>query len=1064
MYNEIQFKANSGQVNIDQAEGIVECFVAGIGNKDSVGDIVLSGAFSKSLMRRKPRVVWGHNWNDPIGKVLEIYEVPPSDPRLPAKMKMAGIGGLFAKVQFNLNSEKGREAFANVAFFGVEQEWSIGYKTLDAIFDNTRQANLLREVELYEVSPVLHGANQLTGTISVKSDEEKMHMMGGMGMPSTIVIARPEDEGPQEPRDPFAMGIAQPLSDDRRAGLQQELVSRTGGPIHVLKATESSVVFMKPGRGLFRLSYYFDGEQFMFGKPEPMGQKPVTVVPSVGPKPNLSGPTAIPGISGKPNIPSPAMQYASPPPTGDASLVFGTVRPKGTEKSLEDEIDMLLEKIDSDEKMSIKSDAIEKLNSVVRTLQEIIGVETTEKSELLIECAPEHAFEAKQLLDPVFEYHQVETLVTENGILITSDIDLDAYQAIETATKSLFGRIGRRIGPGGPKKGRRATRALTQIDGVLDPKKRRDVDGDGMIFDGTWREMPAPAKPAMASGLQSRRANTVPTAEPKLNVRLTRTQASKMLDGIKKLSGSESEGPLKNLLDEIERRKYIGDPNISPSMLDSALEEISKRKSNGEAVDKFLEDALNEMKTTGAFGQNNARSRAGRPTGAAAPKKEGQQNFAGYSFEKVKPEGWDLMSLEDKENWLATSSSTANLATRDRDRLLAQVYEEMDRRDRRTQSRQRAAGRAASAPAAAAAPKPEAKPKAKPEPKASPQSDDDLTIDQALLRKNYASLTDDEKEEVDAYEAGVIGKLTERLRATNAKLNETGKNDVAELVDGTLSEIDNALGDGATEEAINDAQDAIAKLLKELNTSYGPKPKKPKAGEEGQEVKPDKISSAAGRFRSYFTTVNEALDKMLARRASSADRGDEGELDLSERAVSARVRGFDETDIPNRFENSLKFARSYQDARSRRKTSGAGMVRSNTTPGGLRSDRGKVEPRTEIIAEATWWKKIEDSLPKEIREAKDKATSDALTRLSTLLKRQESGKTGSRRTNVGTLNVTQSEADSILDAVMTVLDRQIEKGGSRGEIFAELLEKIAQSSMSTFIEKATPSAEKPKRN
>jgi hypothetical protein len=55
MYNEIQFKANSGQVNIDQAEGIVECFVAGIGNKDSVGDIVLSGAFSKSLMERPNR-------------------------------------------------------------------------------------------------------------------------------------------------------------------------------------------------------------------------------------------------------------------------------------------------------------------------------------------------------------------------------------------------------------------------------------------------------------------------------------------------------------------------------------------------------------------------------------------------------------------------------------------------------------------------------------------------------------------------------------------------------------------------------------------------------------------------------------------------------------------------------------------------------------------------------------------------------------------------------------------------------------------------------------------------
>jgi HK97 family phage prohead protease len=167
----VQFKAMPGQVSIDEAKGIVECFVAGVGNKDSVGDIVLPGAFTESLKRRKPRVVWGHDWNHPIGKVLEIYEVPASDPRLPAKMKRAGIGGLFARVQFNLKSEKGKEAFANVAFYGEEQEWSIGYKTLDAIYDNQRQANLLREVELYEVSPVLHGANQLTGTISIKAAE-----------------------------------------------------------------------------------------------------------------------------------------------------------------------------------------------------------------------------------------------------------------------------------------------------------------------------------------------------------------------------------------------------------------------------------------------------------------------------------------------------------------------------------------------------------------------------------------------------------------------------------------------------------------------------------------------------------------------------------------------------------------------------------------------------------------------------------------------------------------------------------------------------------------------------
>ena len=169
--SDIQFKARAGQVNIDKAQGIVECFVAAIGNKDSVGDIIVPGAFDASLKRRKPRVVWGHNWNEPIGKVLDIFEVPPRDQRLPEKMRKAGVGGVYARVQFNMNSQRGKEAFANVNFFGEEQEWSIGYKTLDADYDSQHQANVLKEVELYEVSPVLHGANQLTGTLSVKGNE-----------------------------------------------------------------------------------------------------------------------------------------------------------------------------------------------------------------------------------------------------------------------------------------------------------------------------------------------------------------------------------------------------------------------------------------------------------------------------------------------------------------------------------------------------------------------------------------------------------------------------------------------------------------------------------------------------------------------------------------------------------------------------------------------------------------------------------------------------------------------------------------------------------------------------
>jgi HK97 family phage prohead protease len=208
----ISFKSVLGQLSINEAEGIVECFAAGIGNKDSVGDVLIPGAFDGSLRRRKPRVVWGHDWNHPIGKVLECYEVGPNDPRLPPKMKAAGIGGLYAKVQFNLRSQKGKEAFENIIFFGEDQEWSIGYKTLDSVFDGKLQANILKEVELYEMSPVLHGANQLTSTISFKSlemalmaqemkedgyetDDERLldeHLIKGIAMLKTFADANPD--------------------------------------------------------------------------------------------------------------------------------------------------------------------------------------------------------------------------------------------------------------------------------------------------------------------------------------------------------------------------------------------------------------------------------------------------------------------------------------------------------------------------------------------------------------------------------------------------------------------------------------------------------------------------------------------------------------------------------------------------------------------------------------------------------------------------------------------------------------------------------------------------------
>ena len=319
--SDIQYKASSGTFNLDEAQGIVECFVAGIGNKDSVGDVCASGAFTKSLLRRKPRVVWGHNWNDPIGKVLDIYEVPTSDPRLPMKMKMAGIGGLYAKVQFNLQSEKGKEAFANVAFFGEEQEWSIGYKTLRAQYDQNMQANVLYEVELYEVSPVLHGANQLTGTISVKGEEIGYDTMERMptDMPTQQALSvRPINT-------PTSMGDQ---GEDISQKLMLELEKRTGTKIKIISLSKDSVIFNRHTSdgnvAKYRCGFHYNGREFMFGQPErmvPQGpmaqpiQAPARIQPQsmgrvVKPVSTMPMPVAIrPGENGPVSIPLPAVVY-----------------------------------------------------------------------------------------------------------------------------------------------------------------------------------------------------------------------------------------------------------------------------------------------------------------------------------------------------------------------------------------------------------------------------------------------------------------------------------------------------------------------------------------------------------------------------------------------------------------------------------------------------------------------------------------------------------------------------------------------------------------------------------
>ena len=486
----------AGQINIDEALGIIECFVAGVGNKDSVGDVVLPGAFTESLKRRKPRVVWGHDWNHPIGKVLEIYEVGASDPRLPIKMRRANIGGLFAKVQFNLKSEKGREAFNQVAFYGEEQEWSIGYKTLDAFFDPNRKANMLKEVELYEVSPVLHGANQLTGTISIKSNDPLQD-------PSWQNQEDTDDEytGPRGP-DGGVPAVNPAMGRDKN--LSGAIAMRFGGAVRLRNADNNLAVFdhMHEGKTMImRVTYHFDGDEFMFGEPKEVTAQTV-YMPVAEPVEEESDEPMMFGDTDEK-----FMDFLS----SIAKQIRANKKPEEQIKAIVEDIEFKAGRVLSRNNVSKLRQAIDLLTEVMAT-GGMTEIEMKGK-ELLIPVATRDISDMKLLVDDLCNQHGLEAKAFNGGIAVSGDITDEAHNEITSLIDEYTAKVLR------PQR--------------FDPKAV-DGDNDGTIQEGTAFARPgAPKVPSINAALPR---TAMSTTTPQPSSKSPRVQSN--LDSIGQMASS----------------------------------------------------------------------------------------------------------------------------------------------------------------------------------------------------------------------------------------------------------------------------------------------------------------------------------------------------------------------------------------------------------------------------------------------------------------------------------------------------------------------------------------------
>src|SRR4051794_29092551 len=123
-----------------------------------------------------PKGVLGHDWNTPVSKPVDIKELRPGDPEIPAVQPNGDswptdAGALRIKMQFNMETEDGRKAFSNCKFFENEQEWSIGYQVRPGMYtmDSKTGVRNIHDIDLFEYSPVLFGAMPMARTASFKS-------------------------------------------------------------------------------------------------------------------------------------------------------------------------------------------------------------------------------------------------------------------------------------------------------------------------------------------------------------------------------------------------------------------------------------------------------------------------------------------------------------------------------------------------------------------------------------------------------------------------------------------------------------------------------------------------------------------------------------------------------------------------------------------------------------------------------------------------------------------------------------------------------------------------------
>ncbi|MFI0469288.1 HK97 family phage prohead protease [Saccharopolyspora sp. 5N102] len=145
------------------AEGEFTALVSVFSNVDSVGDVVVPGAFADSLAEWAAKgdplpVIWAHDWSDPYSHIGHVTKAEET------------ADGLVVTGQLDLDNPKAQQVYRLLKGRRVTQ-FSFAYDILDGAPAEQDGVEVyeLRKLRVHEVGPCLIGANQETQLLAAKA-------------------------------------------------------------------------------------------------------------------------------------------------------------------------------------------------------------------------------------------------------------------------------------------------------------------------------------------------------------------------------------------------------------------------------------------------------------------------------------------------------------------------------------------------------------------------------------------------------------------------------------------------------------------------------------------------------------------------------------------------------------------------------------------------------------------------------------------------------------------------------------------------------------------------------